>query len=173
MKLTDITFLDYLSLNREEVIKCISNTFNSKVISNDTNWTIIEIEWKRLTNEGILLKMLEDVEDNQKVYIYLISSDDKYDWSVILRSKNNDTIEKTANNLVSKGGVIKNDKKTIIDIGKTYAISFSKGIIDPYESISKDGHLINTIFNLEINLDKNEPISYYFDLLIGTNIKIG
>ena len=60
----DIEPSDLTYMSREQIITIISNTFESEVIEDDTEWTIIRSKWKVLHKDNEMTKLsLENILD--------------------------------------------------------------------------------------------------------------
>jgi hypothetical protein len=75
---------DVVLMENDEIIDLISNTFESKVISTDPNYTIIESSWHNL-DASYVDEELKGV--NMKVYFHIIKPTSKYDQFVIFRGE--------------------------------------------------------------------------------------
>jgi hypothetical protein len=110
---------------------------------------------------------------------HIMSNDD--DQFLIIRSKDKDKLDNTANDIVSsvKGSYIQDydsvDSKIIMFNDKVYTISFSSAPIPKYkDSVRIDGksHLLHSMISYDVNIDRNEKLEYFSSLMIGSDIEV-
>jgi hypothetical protein len=73
---------ELLLMEDNEIVDLISNTFESKVISSDPKWMVIESEWSHIDNDGDEFTKLQNNDlmgESFKVYFHIF----KEDYSII------------------------------------------------------------------------------------------
>ena len=178
---------DLAWMELEDIIKCISNTFTSKVIEKDDKWTIIEADWQILVkdNKYNIYKFPNDLINKvHKIYFHIFT-----DTFLILRGHDAASIK-----AVVDMSMIKNDKivdtktdyangnsfATILKGRNFYGILFATDIVPKgKEFVRKDDkyHSLSTLCGCDpdVKNDAEEEdcnIAYFSDLLIGARVRL-
>ncbi len=171
----DIEPSDLTYMSREQIITIISNTFESEVIEDDPEWTIIRSKWKVLHKDNEMTKLsLEDILDIEEyVYFHIFPDDFKIvrgnsdKLSEFLRKAQ--SIDKS---IVVDGGT---EGQSLILKGRSfYEILYALAPIPKGEqSVDFDGdwYSLGSMGCGDVRLD-GKKVSYYSDLLVGSQIDL-
>jgi hypothetical protein len=167
---------DLVYLTREQIIELISNTFDSEVIEDDPEWTIIRSTWKVIHKDNEMTKLsLENILDIEEYVYFHIHSDD---FTIVRGSsdKLQDFLRKAQSidkSIVVDGGT--EGQSLILKGRRFFQILYSLAPIPKGEhSVDFDGDwysLESMGCGGDIRLD-GKKISYYSDLLVGGQIDL-
>lgn len=172
----DIEPSDLIYMTREQIITIISNTFESEVMEDDPEWTIIRSKWKVLHKENEMTRLsLADILDTEE-YVYFHIFPDDY---TIVRG-NSDKLStflkkaKSVDNSIRVNGGTEG-QSLILKGRKFFEILYALAPIPKGEqSVDFDGdwYSLNSMScGGDIRLD-GKKISYYSDLLIGGQVEM-
>lgn len=177
--LNNIKRQDLAYLDLDTIIEIISNTFETKVVSYNKKYTVLEVEWEILNKEDKYFGFIQDnVNKKYKIYLTIL-----YDSHFIVRYDNIDQLNeylifcKSIDSKIKNTSYIDESNKSIILGGKNnfYQIKYSFLLIPK----NKDHVIINNKhdwlrdFNCDGSADLSDEkfISSYLDLNIGFHIK--
>lgn len=176
VKPTDLAWLD-----REQIVDIISNTFESKVVSHDPTWTIVESKWHLIGKEDELERRGLSKLIGKEFKIFFILFPEDY---LIIRGSSKEQISEFVTYAKGKNSSIVDTKddytngnsfSTILRGRKFYNILWSfYPIPKGKDSIHKDGE----IYSLKSMGCDGDPtirinnIDYFSDLLIGTDVEM-
>ena len=165
---------ELLLMEDKEIFDLISNTFESKVISSDPKWMIIESEWSHIDNDGdefIRLQNRDLMSESFKIYFHIFK--EKYS---IIRGESSELMKflnlaKTKFPPIKSGGT---DDSSMIVEGRmfprlVYALTpVPKGkefsVVDgEYYSLNSMGCSSDIRFS-------SKTIAYFSNLLIGSTL---
>ena len=171
----DIEPSDLVYMTREQIITIISNTFESEVIEDDPEWTIIRSKWKVLHKDNEMTKLsLEDILDIEEYVYFHIFPDD---FKIVRGSsdKLSDFLRKAQSidkSIVVDGGT---EGQSLILKGRNfYEILYALAPIPKGEqSVDFDGdwYSLGSMGCGDVRLD-GKKVSYYSDLLVGSQIDL-
>lgn len=174
--------LDIKKMSTQEIIQVIRNTFGTAdLLWEDSDWTIVVTDWKKLIGEGNSLsmsaRMISEIgdEETKKVYFHITTSTNP---SIVIRSKNSEVLKTCVTDLANYGGTTDSgvNLSAIINFDKPVLnISFSSRPIDKFGESFKDEsglHILHTLVSSEIDLDRDHNLAQLSNILIGQNIII-
>lgn len=159
----------------KEIIDLISNTFQSKVISIDPNWIVIESEWEHIdeNDEFIKLQNRDLIGKKFKIFFHIFKDD-----FLILRG-DNEKLEEYLNeakrkfpNITQTGGT---EGSSMIIRGRRFPnllYAFAP-IPKNKESVFVDGEYYS-LSSMSCSTDiriQDKTIAYFSNLLIGSSVK--
>jgi hypothetical protein len=177
---------DLAWLTPDQVVDTISNTFESKVISNQEfpkySYITIESTWHILDrNEKWNLLRYQDnhefLTQKYRIYFLLYIHKDKYDQFLILRGEKNKLDEfvgyaKSKNSNLTNDPI--NDRSVILHRPDFCQICWSTypvpGEMDSI-SVNDKFHNINAFGALDVSGD-SKTFTYFSDLLIGSHLEL-
>ena len=171
----DVEPCDLIYMTREQIIELISNTFESEVIEDDPEWTIVKSKWKVLEKDNELTKLrMKDILDIEDYVYFHIYPDD---YTIVRGAHIQEFLKKAQsinNSIRVDGGT---EGQSLILKGKDfYEILFALSPIPKGESsvITEDDEwysLKSLGCGGDIRLD-GKKISYYSDLMVGSDFEM-
>jgi len=157
-----------------EIIDLISNTFESKVISSEPNYIIIESEWHNLDDKYVNQE-LNDI--TMKVYFHITKSTDKYNQYVIFRGEKDkleDVLEKAKSKYPNITGEVGDGSLTLKGKHFPRVLYSLQPIPKGEEGIDVNDyyyylHSLNCSSSVRLN-DKSN-MAYFSNLLIGAEVE--
>jgi len=167
---------DLVTMYNDDIVKVISNTFESKTISNNPDWTIVESKWEILDKEREMNKLMfkDFLNEKFKVYFHIA-----YDDFVVVRG-NDRELEKYLEEIKIEDDRIYNSNErnggSLILNGKNFYYLYYafRPLEKNRDFIRENGeyYTLNSMgCDVDIRLD-NSCLQYFSDLLIGTQIQI-
>lgn len=170
---------DLAWMNIDDVKSLISNTFESKIVSDNPNRTILKSKWHLLDREREMNRLMYKDEvfyGEHDIYFHIVHND----FLIIRGTK--ETLDDCLKNLQEKNHLIRNDKIDSVDknslilVGKDFhfiEFAFSP-IPDGREFVRTQDGKIHTMNSMGCGIDirLGSKISYYSDLLVGSHIEV-
>ena len=163
-------------MTREDIIATISNTFESEIVSDDPDWTIIKSKWKLINGAGYP-NSSEDFLRNKLFQIYFFIYKVRFDGDnfMIIRG-NNDDLEKYLKEVVKKvdAKYRLTDNSAIYEKKNLSRVFWASQIINKGEERAEIENNIflmqNMLWDIDVSLRENRNLAYLSDLLIGTHL---
>ncbi len=169
---SDIYPSDLTYMTREQIVELISNTFESEIVSNDPEWTIVKSKWEVIHKDDDITKStMEEILDIKKDVFFHIS---KNSYKII-RGDSEDISNFIRKNSLNIPNLDTESGSLILSDGTFYEIFFAlkpipKGEGDMQDENGDYYHLHSMSCGSDIRLQNEENISYFSDLLIGSDV---
>lgn len=179
MKIHNLNSADLAWMSIDQIKEMLSEAYNGKVVNDDPEWTVIEIDWSLSCSEEYLHPNMFVVLSGltYKVYITLVPDD-----FMVIRNKSEEVLEELFK--IFKRKYISLKREDVTNNGKVNSLIVTgKQMYDIHMSLTqipkgKQSHkengrnyLLNKVCGGDVTFN-NKPFSYNFDLIIGTHLEI-